>query len=136
MNALVPRAMQNAKRKIGWIDVDVAVGYRTDMGFIDQRSGRSHRICPPYKNTEVLTQDDSHIVWSIRQRDGTPHGVLLRTTVLRKIFLKENVPYRIVGDGAVCYRSDVRFISKTYCPCHSEPAKNLVLTMINQTYVL
>ena len=47
------------------------------------------------------------------QRGGTPHGVLLRTTVLRKIFLTENVPYRIVGDGEAGYRSDVRVISKT-----------------------
>ena len=56
---------------------------------------------------------DSHIVWVIYLRSGTPHGVLLRTVVLRKIFPTENVPYRLEGDGAASDRSNVCFISKT-----------------------
>ena len=44
----------------------------------------------------VLNMGDSHNVRFVNQRSGTPHGVLLRTTVLRKIFLKENFPYRLV----------------------------------------
>ena len=46
-------------------------------------------------------------------RGGTPHGVLLRTVVLCKIFPTENVPYRLEGDGVEGYRLDVRFAAPT-----------------------